>query len=89
MEKLRSIYGMYRHFLWKTFCLGKTAAMYVIDREIRITRDRGIWRMKKGIWMLPTFHPAALLLDESKKRDAWHDMQSLRDKIKELGLDEE
>ena len=70
-------------------CLGKTAAMYVIDREIRITRDRGIWRMKKGIWMLPTFHPAALLRDESKKRDAWHDMQSLRDKIKELGLDEE
>ena len=39
--------------------------------------------------MLPTFHPAALLRDESKKRDAWHDMQSLRDKIKELGLDEE
>ena len=70
-------------------CLGKTAAIYVIDREIRITRDRGIWRMKKGIWMLPTFHPAALLRDESKKRDAWHDMQSLRDKIKELGLDEE
>ena len=68
-------------------CLGKTAAMYVIDREIRITRDRGIWRMKKGIWMLPTFHPAALLRDESKKRDAWHDMQSLRDKIKELGPD--
>lgn len=67
-------------------CLGKTAAMYVIDREIRITRDRGIWRMKKGIWMLPTFHPAALLRDGSKKRDAWHDMQSLRDKIKELGL---
>ena len=70
-------------------CLGKTAAMYVIDREIRITRDRGIWRMKKGIWMLPTFHPAALLRDESKKRDAWHDMQSLRDKIKELGPDGE
>lgn len=70
-------------------CLGKTAAMYVIDREIRITRDRGIWRMKKGIWMLPTFPPAALLRDESKKRDAWHDMQSLRDKIKELGPDGE
>ena len=70
-------------------CLGKTAAMYVIDRQIRITRDRGIWSMKKGIWMLPTFHPAALLRDESKKRDAWHDMQSLRDKIKELGPDGE
>lgn len=27
MEKLRSIYGMYRHFLWKTFCFGKTAEM--------------------------------------------------------------
>ncbi|WP_147366402.1 hypothetical protein [Faecalibacterium sp. OM04-11BH] len=32
MEKLQSIYGMYRHFLWKTFCLGKTAEVCRADR---------------------------------------------------------
>ena len=69
-------------------CLGKTAAMYVIDREIRITRDRGIWRMKKGIWMLPTFHPAALLRDESKKRPVWEDLKKVRDKLQELEANE-
>ena len=36
--------------------------------------------------MMPTYHPSALLRDESKKRDAWKDMQSLRDKLRELHL---
>ena len=36
--------------------------------------------------MMPTYHPSALLRDASKKRDAWEDMQSLRDKLMELGL---
>ena len=48
-----------------------------------------IFMEKNGILFMGTFHPAALLRDESKKRDAWHDMQSLRDKIMELGPDGE
>ena len=36
--------------------------------------------------MLPTYHPSALLRDASKKKDAWTDMQALRDKLKELHL---
>lgn len=67
-------------------CLGRTAAAYVYDPEIRISRDRGTWRIRKGIWILPTFHPSALLRDPSKKKQAWQDMQSLRDKCKELGI---
>lgn len=41
---------------------------------------------QKGIWILPTYHPAALLRDQSKKKEAWEDMQALRDKIKELDI---
>lgn len=67
-------------------CLGATAAKYVLDYNIRITRDRGVWHEKNGVFMLATYHPAALLRDESKKSDAWADMCSLRDKIQELGL---
>jgi DNA polymerase len=66
--------------------LGSTAAKYLLNPEIRITRERGIWTERKGIWMMPTYHPSALLRDESKKPQAWEDMKSLRAKLKELGL---
>ena len=66
--------------------LGSTAAKNTLGEDIRITRDRGKWFARKGVWMMPTYHPSALLRDTSKKRDAWEDMQSLRDKLMELGL---
>lgn len=67
-------------------CLGRTAAMHVIRRDIRITRERGQWVKKAGIWILPTYHPSALLRDETnmKKREAWEDMKSLRAKLEEV-----
>lgn len=65
-------------------CLGKVAATYIYDSEIRITRDRGKWIERKGVWILPTYHPAALLRDESKKREAWEDFKSLKNKWNEL-----
>lgn len=65
-------------------CLGATAAKYVYDENVRITRDRGIWKEKSGIYILPTFHPAALLRDESKKKFAWEDMKLLRAKLEEM-----
>jgi DNA polymerase len=69
--------------------LGSTAAKNLLDPEIRITRDRGKWVERKGVWMMPTFHPSALLRDPDKKRLAWEDMKSLRDKLQELHLYED
>ena len=66
--------------------LGSTAAKNTLGPEIRITRDRGQWFERKGVWMMPTFHPSALLRDPDKKREAWEDMQRLRDKLMELHL---
>ena len=57
-----------------------------LGEDVRITRDRGKWFERKGVWMMPTYHPSALLRDQSKKREAWEDMQSLRDKLLELQL---
>ena len=65
-------------------CLAATAAKYLYDPEIRITRQRGQWREKKGVWFLPTYHPAALLRDAAKKPEAWEDMQAIAAKVKEL-----
>ena len=66
--------------------LGSTAAKNLLDPEFRITRERGKWIERKGVWILPTYHPSALLRDPSKKKDAWEDMKSLREKLRELGL---
>ncbi|MCR5371684.1 MAG: uracil-DNA glycosylase [Clostridium sp.] len=66
--------------------LGSTAAKYLLNPEIRITRERGIWTERKGIWMMPTYHPSALLRDEQKKPEAWEDMKSLKSKLIELHL---
>ncbi len=65
-------------------CLGATAARAIISPETRVTRDRGAWTERKGYWMISTYHPAALLRDPIKKKDAWIDFQRIRDKLKEL-----
>ena len=61
--------------------LGATAARAVLGDQVRITRDRGQWVERKGVWIMPTYHPAALLRDETKKRDAWHDLQAVKAKL--------
>jgi DNA polymerase len=66
--------------------LGSTAARTVLGDEIRITRDRGKWVERKGVWMMPTYHPSALLRDEEKKKDAWKDLQAVLKKLMELHL---
>ena len=45
---------------------------------------KGKFVERKGVFILPTFHPAALLRDPAKKRDAWADLQLLRQKLNEL-----
>lgn len=65
-------------------CLGALATQTLISPEARITRWRGQWYERGGRLIMPTFHPAALLRDPSKKRPVWEDMKLVRDKLKEL-----
>ena len=65
-------------------CLGAVAMRHLYDPNGKISRDRGKWIERGGVWFMPTYHPAALLRNESLKRDAWADMQALRDKRNEL-----
>ncbi len=60
--------------------LGSTALQNLIDPSARITKCRGNWlKSRSGIKIMPTYHPAALLRDPSKKADVWHDMKMVRD----------
>jgi DNA polymerase len=62
-------------------CLGSTAAKYVISKDIKITQIRGKWIERKGYWMMPTFHPAALLRDQSKKVLLFRDIKEVKQKL--------
>jgi DNA polymerase len=59
--------------------LGNTAMKNLLDTKEGITRLRGEFQDYKGIKVMPTFHPAYLLRDPSKKREVWADMKKVRD----------
>lgn len=70
-------------------CLGRIAAQAIIEPNFRITKSRGIWFNKKGINIIATYHPSALLRDESKKRSAWEDLKQIKKKYEELRITNE
>ena len=57
--------------------LGSVALKTILGKEYSITASRGKWIERKGIKYMPTFHPAALLRDESKKIDFWNDLKEV------------
>jgi uracil-DNA glycosylase len=59
--------------------LGNTAMKNLLDTKEGITKLRGKFQDYQGIKVMPTFHPAYLLRDPSKKREAWEDMKTVRD----------
>ena len=63
--------------------LGSVALKNILGKEYGITASRGKWIEKKGILYLPTWHPAALLRDESKKIDFIKDLKLVMEKINE------
>jgi len=65
-------------------CLGSTAMRYVIDKKARVTQSRGTWIKRKGFWLMPTFHPAALLRDKSKKILMWQDLKKVKKRLDEI-----
>jgi DNA polymerase len=63
--------------------LGNTAMKNLLDTKEGITRLRGQFQDYRGIKVMPTFHPAYLLRDPSKKREVWADMKKVRDYLNE------
>ncbi len=61
--------------------LGNTATKNLLDTREGITRIRGTYQDYKGIKVMPTFHPAYLLRDPSKKRETWEDLKKVRDTL--------
>lgn len=64
--------------------LGSTALKNILGKEYGITSARGKWIEKKGIYYMPTWHPAALLRDENKKIEFWNDLKEVKNKIENI-----
>jgi uracil-DNA glycosylase family 4 len=64
-------------------CLGGPAAKTIIDKDFRITKDRGRWYdLEGGIKAMATFHPAYVLRQrgddlQNTKRLVWKDIQNV------------
>jgi DNA polymerase len=67
--------------------LGKFAAQCLLRDDTPISRLRGGFRSYEGIQLMPTFHPAYLLRDPSKKKEAWEDLKSVIAALRRMGLE--
>jgi DNA polymerase len=66
--------------------LGKPAAHALLSTTAPISSLRGRWHDHRGIKVMPTFHPAFLLREPGRKRDAWNDLKLVIDELARLGV---
>ena len=67
-------------------CIGRVAAVSLIQKDFKVTKQHGQFIEKNGVLMMGTFHPAALLRNPVSKPAAMEDLLGLAAKAKELGL---
>lgn len=61
--------------------LGRISLQNILGKEYKMTASRGKWVERKGIYYMPTWHPAALLRDETKKLDFIRDLKEVVNKL--------
>ncbi|HAP93784.1 MAG TPA: uracil-DNA glycosylase [Desulfotomaculum sp.] len=64
--------------------LGAVALQALLDPKGKITKARGHWVERNGLFVMPTYHPAALLRNPSLKRDSWEDFKQVVAKYREF-----
>ena len=65
-------------------CLGRIAAMRLIDAKFRITKDHGRWYDVDGMRMMALYHPSALLRDPRKRPETFDDLKELQREIQRI-----
>ena len=64
--------------------LGATALNGLLDPKLKITQVRGNWIEWQGRWVMPVFHPSALLRNPNLKRPTWEDFKKVVTRYREL-----
>ena len=61
--------------------MGNTALRNLLEIKAGISSVRGRFHDYHGIPVMPTFHPAYLLRDPSKKRETWDDLKKVMERL--------
>lgn len=84
-------------YLWKQFeiikpkmilCAGRVAGQALLKTSASLTQLRGRVHDYRGIRLMVTYHPAALLRNPNWKRPCWEDVQMFRKFYDELKVEE-
>jgi DNA polymerase len=67
--------------------LGRPAANTLLGMDAPISSLRGKFHDRNGVKVMPTFHPAYLLREPAKKREAWEDLKLVMAELQRLGVD--
>ena len=65
-------------------CLGRVSSQNMLGTKEAIGSLRGKFFEYKGIPLMPTYHPSALLRNESLKRPAWEDLKTFKKRLTEI-----
>lgn len=65
-------------------CMGKVAAEDVLNESFSITQNHGKFFEKYSIPVMATYHPSALLRNESLKKPAWEDLKAFRRELDKI-----
>jgi DNA polymerase len=66
--------------------LGRPAANQLLGIDAPISTLRGKFHELHGVKVMPTFHPAYLLREPGKKREAWADLKLVMAELDRLGI---
>jgi uracil-DNA glycosylase family 4 len=66
--------------------LGKPSANALLNMNAPISSLRGKFHERMGLKIMPTFHPAFLLREPDRKRDAWADLQLVMAELARIGV---
>jgi len=62
--------------------LGATALNFLMGIEGKITRERGKWRDRDGVPVLPTYHPAYILRNPAPEVEVFADFDALASRLR-------
>ncbi len=75
---IRQIKAINPKIIW---ALGNISAKTLLNSDKRISELRGRFYEHEGIKIIPTYHPAFLLRNPHKKREAWEDIKMIKKEL--------
>lgn len=66
--------------------LGRPSANALLNVDAPIGSLRNKFHERMGLKIMPTFHPAYLLREPNRKRDAWADLQLVMNELQRIGV---